>query len=50
MIVITAGIARKPGISRDDLLETNMKVVRHVVEQTAPLSPDAILTCQRFST
>lgn len=43
MIVITAGIARKPGMSRDDLLETNVNVVRQVVEQVAPLSPAAVL-------
>lgn len=43
MIVITAGIARKPGMSRDDLLETNIKVVRQVVQQSAPLSPNAFL-------
>lgn len=43
MIVITAGMARKPGMSRDDLLDFNVKVVRQVVEQVAPLSPNAIL-------
>lgn len=43
MIVITAGMARKPGMSRDDLLDINVKVVRQVVEQVAPLSPDAFL-------
>lgn len=43
MIVITAGMARKPGMSRDDLLDINVKVVRQVVEQVAPLSPNAFL-------
>lgn len=43
MIVITAGMARKPGMSRDDLLDFNVKVVRQVVEQVAPLSPNAFL-------
>ena len=34
IIVITSGIARKPGMSRDDLLLTNMKIVSDVVEKT----------------
>lgn len=43
VIVVTAGIARKPGMSRDDLLKTNMGIVRSVTEQIMPGSPDAIL-------
>ena len=43
VIVITAGIARKPGMSRDDLLLTNMKIVGSVTEQVVKASPDAIL-------
>jgi len=43
IIVVTAGIARKPGMSRDDLEATNCKIVRSVVEQAAPLSPNSIL-------
>lgn len=42
VIIITSGIARKPGMSRDDLLATNMKIVRSVSEQAAKLSPEAI--------
>ncbi|XJZ28988.1 malate dehydrogenase [Bacillota bacterium Lsc_1132] len=43
MIVITAGIARKPGMTRNDLLDTNIKIIRDVVRNVAPLSPDAFL-------
>src|SRR3954452_16334080 len=43
VIVITSGIARKPGMSRDDLLRTNMGIVRSVTEQAVQQSPDAIL-------
>ena len=43
VIVITAGIARKPGMSRDDLLFTNMKIVGSVVSEVAPRSPNAVL-------
>lgn len=41
--VITSGVARKPGMSRDDLLLTNQKIVRSVVEQVVRYSPRAIL-------
>ena len=43
VIVITAGIARKPGMSRDDLLFTNMKIVGSVVSEVAPRSPNAVI-------
>ncbi len=43
IIVITAGIARKPGMSRDDLQATNAGIVKAVTEQAAPKSPNAIL-------
>jgi len=43
IVVITSGIARRPGMSRDDLLLTNMKIVTSVVEEVATRSPDAIL-------
>ena len=43
VVVITAGIARKPGMSRDDLLFTNMKIVGSVTEQVAKYSPNAVL-------
>ena len=42
VVVVTSGIARKPGMSRDDLLLTNMKIVTSVVEQTAKFSPDSV--------
>jgi malate dehydrogenase len=43
VVVITSGFARQPGMSRDDLLAKNATVVRSVVEQVAPRSPDAVL-------
>ena len=43
IVVITAGIARKPGMSRDDLLNTNQKIVGGVTEQVAKYSPNAVL-------
>ena len=43
VVVITAGIARKPGMSRDDLLGTNAKIVGSVSEQIKTTSPDAIV-------
>ena len=43
IVVITAGIARKPGMSRDDLLNTNAGIVKQVSEQVKKTSPNAIL-------
>ncbi|WP_214797941.1 MULTISPECIES: malate dehydrogenase [unclassified Exiguobacterium] len=43
VVVITAGIARKPGMSRDDLVATNANVMRSVVKEIAIHSPEAIL-------
>lgn len=43
IIVITAGIARKPGMSRDDLLNTNAGIVKQVSENIKSSSPNAIL-------
>jgi len=43
IIIITAGIARKPGMSRDDLLATNVKIVKDVTEKALEKSPDAYL-------
>ncbi len=43
LIIITAGIARKPGMSRDDLLATNVRIVGEVAEKAARFSPDAIM-------
>jgi len=43
IVVITAGIARKPGMSRDDLLNTNAKIVGEVVGQVVAHSPNCIL-------
>lgn len=42
IIVVTAGLPRKPGMSRDDLLHANADVMRSVVSKIAPLSPDGI--------
>jgi len=43
VVIITAGVARKPGMSRDDLLNTNYKIVSSVAENIARYSPNAIL-------
>ncbi len=43
IVIITAGIARKPGMSRDDLLNTNAGIVKQVAEQIKKSSPNAIL-------
>jgi malate dehydrogenase len=43
VVVITAGIPRKPGMSRDDLVATNEKIVADVVNKVLPGSPNAIL-------
>jgi len=43
IVIITAGIARKPGMSRDDLLNTNAGIVKQVSEQIARTSPNAIV-------
>ncbi|HEY1600008.1 MAG TPA: malate dehydrogenase [Pirellulales bacterium] len=43
VVVITAGIARKPGMSRDDLLSTNARIVGSVAEQVKRTSPGAIV-------
>jgi len=43
IVVITAGIARKPGMSRDDLLNTNAGIVKQVSENVRSTSPDAIV-------
>jgi malate dehydrogenase len=43
LVIITAGIARKPGMSRDDLLNTNAGIVKQVAEQIKATSPNAIV-------
>ena len=43
VVVITAGLPRKPGMSRMDLIETNAKIVRQVAENIAQTSPDAVV-------
>jgi len=43
IVVVTSGLARQPGMSRDDLLAKNAGIVKGVVEQAARQSPDAIL-------
>ena len=43
MVIITAGVARKPGMSRDDLLLTNMKIVGAVTREVVKHSPQCIL-------
>ena len=43
VVIVTAGIPRKPGMSRDDLLQTNVKIVKSVAEQVAAHSPEAVM-------
>ncbi|MBO7680471.1 MAG: malate dehydrogenase [Thermoguttaceae bacterium] len=43
VVVVTAGIPRKPGMSRDDLLATNAKIVGQVAENIAKTSPEAVV-------
>ena len=43
VVILTAGLPRKPGMSRDDLIATNVKIVRSVSEQVAKHSPNAIM-------
>ena len=43
IVVITSGIARKPGMSRDDLISINTKIVKEVTQNVAKHSPDAII-------
>ena len=43
IVIITAGIPRKPGMSRDDLLATNAKIVKNVVQNVVKVAPESIL-------
>lgn len=43
VVVITAGLPRKPGMSRDDLIQTNVKIVRSVSEQVKEFAPDSVV-------
>lgn len=43
IVIITAGIPRKPGMSRDDLLSTNMGIIKNVSKEVASVAPDSIL-------
>ena len=45
VIIITAGVPRKPGMSRDDLLGTNLKIIKQVAEGIAKTSPNAFVIC-----
>ena len=43
LVIVTAGIPRKPGMSRDDLLKTNSNIMKSVIEQVSGKSPDSII-------
>ena len=45
VIIITAGIPRRPGMSRDDLLETNLKIIKQVAQGIKKTSPNAFVIC-----
>ena len=43
IVIITAGIPRKPGMSRDDLISTNAGIMKNVIEQVVKYSPDCVI-------
>ncbi|KYD17712.1 MAG: malate dehydrogenase [Caldibacillus debilis] len=43
IVIITAGIARKPGMSRDDLVQTNEKIMKQVTKEVVKYSPDCVI-------
>ena len=43
IVVVTAGIARKPGMSRDDLVQTNQKIMKSVAQEIVKYSPNAFI-------
>lgn len=43
IVIITAGIARKPGMSRDDLVQTNQKIMKSVTKEIVKYSPDSFI-------
>jgi malate dehydrogenase len=45
VVIVTAGITRKPGMTRDDLAETNLKIIRTVAEGIAKHAPNAFVIC-----
>ena len=45
VIIITAGVPRKPGMTRDDLLGTNLKIIKQVADGIKSTSPDAFVIC-----
>ena len=45
MIIITAGVPRKPGMTRDDLLGINLKIIKQVAEGIKNTSPNAFVIC-----
>ena len=45
VIIITAGVPRKPGMTRDDLLETNLKIIKQVAHGVKKTSPNAFIIC-----
>ncbi len=45
VIIITAGVPRKPGMTRDDLLEINLKIIKQVASEIKKTSPNAFVIC-----
>ena len=45
LIIVTAGMSRKPGMTRDDLLETNLKIIKEVANGIKNTSPNAFVIC-----
>ena len=48
VVIITAGLARKPGMSRDDLLKTNLSIMKQVAEGVRDNAPDAFVIVATF--
>ena len=49
VIIITAGVPRKPGMSRDDLLGINLKIIKQVAEGVKKNAPNAFVICITLS-
>ena len=45
VVIITAGIARKPGMSRDDLIETNLSIMKNIGNAIKKYAPSAFVIC-----
>src|SRR5450756_814378 len=49
VVIVTAGLPRKPGMSRDDLIEVNSKIMTSVAEGIKKYAPDSIIICLLYT-